>query len=309
MPAKRIILLTRPPNVLFYQYVLWADVPAGNQIAYRNPAAISAYVNATPTELQALRDGTVVERVGTIQSDSTTLSAVQTLLQPIWTEFQALITAETPFVDYGRYWDSGAVWQASLGVPLYSIKEVLEGLPAFTALTPVSAFAANKFQFVLFNGQSTTLGQACVIKIRLVVFIPGLAAATSVAPSAWTLQRRQGLTTNPSGAGSFAPALMDSAMAIPTGISAFNAPAVSPAGGTTSVFSSFFPQADEVKLSTLDAPTMASLAPFGGQLVYSADALRPARPLTIRAGETLEVVQTVTGGTGNGQILCVFTVG
>lgn len=32
------------------------------------------------------------------------------------------------------------------------------------------------------------------------------------------------------------------------------------------------------------------------------------QPLTIRAGETLEVVQSATAGTGNCSVLCVFTV-
>lgn len=310
MPAKRIIIQSKAhPTAPWFRYVLWADVPAGNQIAYRNPLAASAYENATPAEVQAIRDGTVAETTGVYQTDDSSQANMQAALQTAWTEWQAQVTAINAWNTYGMYWNSSAAWQPTTGVPMCSVKETLEGLPAYVALTPVSAFGANKFQFVLFNGMAAATGQAVVVKVRLLVFIPGVAVVTGVASSAWTLQRRVAPSTNPSGVGSIAPQPLDSAMALPAGISAFNAPGTAPAGGTVQTFYPFMPQADEAKLSTLDAPTFSTLTPFGGQTIYSASALTPARPLTCRAGETIEVVQSATGGTGNGQILCVFTVG
>ena len=312
MPSKRIIILNRlRPEAPHYRYVLWADVPAANQVAYRNPAASSAYENATPAELQALREGLVAETSGNIVSDNDSLATMETKLQSLWSSFQAELTAQPNWSDYGRYWDSsGSVWVASAGVPLIASREAPEGMPTFRALTPVSAFAPLKWHFVLHNGNSTTLGQASVVKVRLIAVLPGFTAVTGVAPSAWSLVRRIGPTTPPSGTGGVTPVTHDSAQALPAGITAWNAPSVPPVGGTVSSFLSFVPQSDEQKLTTLDAPTIGPLlSGCGGQVIYRASDTYPAKPLVVRAGETLEVQQSATGGTGNCQILCVFTVG
>lgn len=310
MPAKRIVFLSRAPVTGFYRYVLRADVPAGNQLAYRNPAAVSAYDNATPAELQEVRDGLVKEKVGEL-AFTAPVTSIQTWLETRWNEWQAEVTGEASWADYGRHWTSGASWVASAGVPMAAgCETVPEGVPSYVALTPVSAYAASKFHFVLHHGMSTALAQGLVVKIRLVSILPGLVAVTGVAPSAWTLRRREAPTTPPSGAGSVSVGLMDSAFVLPTGIGAWNAPAVSPAGGTTTVINEFVPQADEMKLSTADASTLgATITPFGGQIVYSASGLAPARPLSLRAGQVLEVQQSATAGTGNCRVLCVFTVG
>ena len=71
----------------------------------------------------------------------------------------------------------------------------------------------------------------------------------------------------------------------------------------------FVPQADEAKLTTLDAPTSAAVGTWGGVVVYRAADSPGLRPLTIWAGETLEVQQSATAGTGNARVLCLFTVG
>lgn len=304
---KRIILLDRVAGRM--RYVLRADVPSGNQNAYANPSAVSAYENATPAELQEVRNGLIAERVGILDFDGAPTASIQTYLQPLWQKFQDEINAQTAWAEYGRSWD-GTTWSASPGVPMQSAKEYINGdLPSFVALTPVSSFAANKFHLVLFNGAATTTGQCCVIKVRLVVLIPGLATVTGVAPSAFTLRRRSAPTTAPSGTGGIAIASTDSAHPLPTVVTAFSPPQTPPAGGSVAIYNEFVPQADEVKLSTADAPTMATLQVWGGQTIYRAADVYPARPLTIRAGETLEVQQSATGGTGNCRVLVVFTVG
>lgn len=311
MPAKRVILLGRThPTAAFYRYVLWADVPSGNQIAYRNPSATSEYENATPAELQAIRDGLVAERVGQYQKDSATLATIQTALEAEQTSFQTEVTNQASWADYGRYWD-GTAWQVSPGVPMVAAKENGNGCsPSFIALTPVSAFGANKFHLVLHNSMPATVGQSLVVKVCLVVVLPGLAAVTGAAPSAFTLRRRSAPSTAPSGSGSFSVAPTDSAYPLPTAIVAYNAPGTAPSGGTTAVFNEFVPQADEQKLTTADAPTLAALfSGWGGQVVYKCSDIPHARPLAIRAGETLEVQQSATAGTGNCRILCLFTVG
>jgi hypothetical protein len=173
-------------------------------------------------------------------------------------------------------------------------------MPAtFRALTAVSAFASNKVQFALDN----TSGEP--VWILAVVIKPHTTAVTGVAPSEWTLRRRNGRTTAPSGTGSVAIVSHDTNTPVPSGITAWNAPQTAPAGGTLDTLDVITPQADEAKLSTLDAPTMASLQDFGGVLLYEVP--RDGEPITLRQNQTLELVQSATAGTGNCRVLVMFT--
>lgn len=309
MPTRRIILLDRPTTAKAgYRYVLWADVPAGNQIAYRNSSARSAYANATPAELQAIRDGLVVERAGHIAAGlGTSLTALQASLVSNWSAFQSEITSETPWAEYGRYYDNTGAWLSSPGVPMAPALEHGDELPTYHVLTPISAFAANKFQLVLANAASATLGQGLVLKIRLVAILSGVSATTGVNPGEWTLRRREAYTTAPAG-GVVAIASADVAQPVPAGITAHQAPTTAPAGGTTTTFTAVTPQGDEQKLTTADAPTMVGInSEHVGQVIYRPYA--PWKPITLRAGQTLELQQSGTAGTGNCRILTVFTVG
>lgn len=311
MPTKRIIITAKTPGPkVGFGYVLRADVPAANQPAYKDPSAVSAYKNCSAAELQDIRNGLVAERGGTILAAAgTPLATIQTSLEGYWTTFQNEVTAETVWGEYGRYWSNAPAWNASPGIPTLagSVDEDL-GIPTFFALTGVSAYAANKFQFTLYNGAGSTAA-GLLLKIRLLVILSGVAAVTGAAPSVWSLRRRENPTTTPAG-GTITVVSTDSAMALPAGISAHNAPTTSPAGGTTSTFVEFVPQADEQKLSTLDAPTALNvLNDFGGQIIYRAAFIPGCQPLTIRQGQTLEVQQSGTAGTGNCRVLCVFTVG
>lgn len=309
MPAKRIIILERDEFNQQYRAVLWADVPVPNQIAYSDPLANSEVVNITPPELQAIRDGQVAEKVVTWQPSGVfSLALAQSVFEGRWNQFQADISASTNWVDFGRFWNNSGVWQASTGVPLANLKYIPEGQPTFIGCTPVSAFAVNKFHFVLFNNAPIATSGGLVVRIRKIVVQPGIPAVVGAAPSPFTLVRRTGLTTPPSGAGSMVATLLDTAQAIPLGIGMWNAPAVSPSGGTTMLFNEFMPQADELKLSTLDAPTMASIQSFGGVTIYDANDLRPCCPLIVRPGQTLEVQQGATAGLGNCRIWCAFTI-
>ena len=309
MPAKSCIALSRPKADMA-RFVLWADVPAGNQAAYVDPGATSAYENITPAELQAIRDGLVAEKVfeWLPSSGPLTWAAAAAAAVTEQAEWQAEVTAVAPWVDYGRFWN-GSTWSATTGVPMAGVKESAEGLPTFIVQTGVSAYAANKFHLVLYNGVATATGQSLVVKIRRLVWQPVPTVATGVLSGPWTAGRREGLTTAPAGTGGLTPTLMDSAQALPTGISAWGTPGTLPAGGTVRPVIAFVPQGDEIKVSTLDAPGRAALADFGGVTVYDAGALRSCRPLVIRPGQTFEVQQDGTAGTGNGRLICVFTVG
>ena len=311
MPAKRIIIGKRLSTLsMSYEYILWADVPAGNQLAYRNPAAVSAYENATAAELQAIRDGQVTEKAESFKASlGTSLATMQAVLEAKWTALQNSITAETPWDEYGRYWSNVPAWNATTGVPWYWPQDADPSIPSFSAFTALSAYAANKFHFVLFNNAPVATSQALILKVHLVAILPGTTVVTGVVPSVWTLRRRENLSTAPAG-GIVTPVSADSAHALPAQVTCHNAPTTSPTGGTLVPFLDFIPQADEQKLSTLDAPTVSALfSHCGGQVVYHAKDLGTVRPITIRPNQTLEVQQSATAGTGNCRVLCVFTVG
>ena len=311
MPAKRAIILDFDKPSQSYRAVLWADVPAGNQIAYANPNAQSLYPNITPAELQSIRDGAVTEKIVSYQqpSGAMNLGNAQSWIQSQWSDFQSDVTAEVSWAQFGAYLDSGGAWQATTGVPMAKLKDNGNDVPSFLAITGTSAFGSNKLHFVLYNGAASATSQGLIVRVRMVIVQPVSTAVTGANSSDWTLRRRQGTTTPPSGTGGVTVAPMDSGQALPTTITAWNAPQVAPSGGTLTTFNTFLPSADEQALSTLNQPGMAALTGWAGQVVYKAADCRQTKPITLRPGEALEVLQGATAGTGNARVLVVFTVG
>jgi hypothetical protein len=85
-------------------------VPAGREPAYADPVATSAFKNASAPEIQAIRDGQVVELVDEIKlSAGTSLAAMRAAMLARFAEFQAQITARNPWVRYGSFHD-GISW-------------------------------------------------------------------------------------------------------------------------------------------------------------------------------------------------------
>lgn len=188
-------------------------------------------------------------------------------------------------------------------VPCSELGHILGSIPAFIAQTPASAFGANKLHFVLDNAHASL-----VVRVMAVIIQPMATVVTGVASGDWTLRVRRARTTAPSGTGGVTPVNFDVNQTLNASITAWNAPGTSPAGGTTSNFiTNIRPQPDEIKLTTLDAPTYQSLQPFGGLAMYLAPWLWPAVPITLRQNETLELLQDATSGTGNCRVVCVFT--
>ena len=111
MPRRNIIILDRPaPNV--YRYVLWAAVPAARQPFYAigQAAAASAWKDALPEDLAALRAGAMTEKIDTIQVGAgAPLAEVRALLQARWADWQAAVTARNDWPYYGTTWD-GTTW-------------------------------------------------------------------------------------------------------------------------------------------------------------------------------------------------------
>lgn len=122
MARLSIIILDRPeplnPNV--YRYALWADVPVARQPFYAalaGPTAISAWKDALAADNTALQNGSVVEKVDTIQvPPAANLAEIRVFLQGRWTDFQALITANNPWQRYGTTATfNGTTWAWSPG--------------------------------------------------------------------------------------------------------------------------------------------------------------------------------------------------
>ena len=117
MPRLSIIILDRPEpeNQRVYRYVLWADVPVARQPFYAaltGPTFASAWKDALAADNTALQNGSVVEKVDTIQVPaSATLAEIRSFLQARWTNFQASITSINPWQRYGTTWD-GTTWTA-----------------------------------------------------------------------------------------------------------------------------------------------------------------------------------------------------
>jgi len=109
--AKRIIILDRVSGPrLAFRFMLWADVPSTRQAKYANPTFASAYKDASLAEQTALQTGAVAELVDEISVEpGTTVAQIKTLLETRWAVFQAEVTAENPWSNYGTFWD-GAAW-------------------------------------------------------------------------------------------------------------------------------------------------------------------------------------------------------
>ena len=302
---KQVIILEKLPNNS-YKYCLWANVPAAQQNAYRDFSKKSSYIQATDTENLSIKSGQVAERIGiTSFASNETMANIQTALQNLQILFQTEITNKTDWSDYGRFWD-GTSWTAG-GTPPMAMcsSDPTLGISSYMILTPVSAFAINKFHLVLHN--NSIIPSLFLVKIRLVVFIPQATVVTGILPTDFTLQRREIPTTLPSG-GAISSVALDSFDILPSSIVAYNGPTTAPAGGTIRIFHSFAPQSDEIKLSGTDAPTMASIGDFCGVVIYSSDRINGCKPITLRSNQTLEIVQSATAGTGNGRFLVFFTV-
>lgn len=306
MPAKRIIITDRTHDR--FGYILRADVPSGNQPAFRNSQAVCSFRNATSAELQEVRDGLVAEKSGRLDFDAP-IANVQSYLESRWTEWQAEVTAQTTWAEDGRSWN-GTSWAAPAGIPMASVEDTAPlGLAAFDALTGTLAFTANRIQFALYNGVSATTSLGLAIRVRSLVHFSGRTAVTGVAPGVWTVRRRTGTTAIPAGTGGITPVSHDSTDVLFGGLTCWSNPQTAPAGGTLETLRQYLPQADEQKLTTADMPSMLALTPWGGQVIYAAANEPRAKPWTLRPGQCLEVVQDATAGTGGGQILCTFTVG
>jgi hypothetical protein len=111
--AKKIIVLNRDTErPITLRFALWADVPVARQSFYADVSFVSAYRDATPAEMTALRSGAVVERVDQIVLPAgTSLAQIRAALITAFTRYQNSVTNDNAFDFYGTSWD-GTAWTA-----------------------------------------------------------------------------------------------------------------------------------------------------------------------------------------------------
>lgn len=116
---KRVIILERVPgNLPAMRIAFWLEVPAELQAKFANPRAQSAFRGVSVDELQALRDGVIVERVEQMSSKvALTLTEIRAGLEAAWRQKQDELTAAAGGAGViGSAWD-GAAWAATVEPP------------------------------------------------------------------------------------------------------------------------------------------------------------------------------------------------
>lgn len=176
--------------------------------------------------------------------------------------------------------------------------------PAFWCLSGNLTATANRFQFVLYNGNATA-----VVRVKRVVMVPVTTAISGSAnASVISLRVRRGPTTDPTGTGGLTVQSFDSADSLPSSITAFSNPSTVPAGGTTLDYMQFIPPTWEMQgTTTATTGSINAFTELGGLVLYEAAELISA-PIILRLDECFEVQQSATAGAFTTyQIHCVFT--
>lgn len=115
--AKKIIVLDQLDHVegragetITLKVCLWASVPVGREASYADATFSSEYRDATTAEKDALKAGSVVERVLTKEwVPGTEDSVIDADLVAVFNAFQAEIDAKNVTKRYGTSWD-GTLW-------------------------------------------------------------------------------------------------------------------------------------------------------------------------------------------------------
>lgn len=100
--------VSRESPATAWRAVLWADVPVARQRWYAKPITwTSAYADASPADLAALRAGAMTEKVITLDyAAAITLGEVQTDVRIAATRFQQSINNLNLWNRYGSTWSA-----------------------------------------------------------------------------------------------------------------------------------------------------------------------------------------------------------
>jgi hypothetical protein len=113
MAKKIIVLETGNPwqGQLSVTYALWATVPANLQVKYvQTTDWKSAYSSATTAEIDAIRAGSVTEKVGNTNVPlGTGVPVIKGILLDAFNTFQDSVTNDNRYQYYGTFYE-GTVW-------------------------------------------------------------------------------------------------------------------------------------------------------------------------------------------------------
>lgn len=118
-PTRQIIVLSRQSSLI--AYVLRADVPVGQEAAYKQPGATSPTGNVTDPDLPGLIAGTIAQKMDTLgfsqvaaETGAQLRARIQAVLITEQATFQAQVSAAAPQTFFGAFYN-GTVWAASGG--------------------------------------------------------------------------------------------------------------------------------------------------------------------------------------------------
>lgn len=118
-PTRDIIILSRQSSVI--SYVLRADVPVGQEAAYKQPGIVSPTGNASDPDLPFIVLGQIAQTFETIdlpqqpaETNAQYRTRAQAALIAQWTAYQARVSAATPQSFFGAFWN-GTTWANSGG--------------------------------------------------------------------------------------------------------------------------------------------------------------------------------------------------
>lgn len=108
--ARKAIILERTPTPsgsVQYRVAFWPAVPTARQTFYADALFVSAVLDATTPEKNALTSGAMVERVEIMEyPGDTPLATVKVGVVERFATLQAELNARNPWSIYGTFWDS-----------------------------------------------------------------------------------------------------------------------------------------------------------------------------------------------------------
>lgn len=108
----KIIILERinEPSDFSFRFAMYAVAPASRESKYADATKTSAVATIDPADLQAIKEGKIIESIETAEFVAgTPIKTIQDELIKRQEAFQAKVDATNPWKYYGTAWD-GSKW-------------------------------------------------------------------------------------------------------------------------------------------------------------------------------------------------------
>lgn len=117
VPTREIIILARQSSII--NYALRADVPVGQENAYKNPLAESPVGSTGDPDVPFMVTGQIAQTIqsidlpqGSTESGAQYRARAQTVLENQWSAYQTRISNSQPQAFFGAFWN-GTSWANS----------------------------------------------------------------------------------------------------------------------------------------------------------------------------------------------------